>query len=209
MATYVRRSLFGRTLPHAPARPRTLEQTRLGTPSPHAVACPKEKEERRRGDCRPGDARTSFPGMGSMGPEKQGPATLAPPANLRSPVAAMAPRPQPGAPIPAGAGPLDPDPLNPLLPLTSCRSHLQWPPLLGPSLPAGVSLSDLISGPGRRGGAVAEGEGLATREGPPLPSASGPWPRPLPSHGRRGLGEAGTGTGGPRGAGTKGGRGKG
>lgn len=96
-----------------------------------------------------------------MGPEKQGPATLAPPANLRSSVAAMAPRPRAGAPIPTGAVPLDPNPLNPLLPLTSCRSHLQWPPLLGPSLPARVSLSDLISGLGRRGGALMEWEGLA------------------------------------------------
>ena len=118
-----------------------------------------------------------------MGPENQGPPPSPAPASLCRPL--DAPRSVPPGPEPGS--PLAPTPRTPTLsfplPLTRCRSHLQRPPLAGPSLPARASLSDLISGLGRRGGAAARWEELggtggpapAWRFRPAAPPTSVPW----------------------------------
>lgn len=180
-------------LSNARARPRGLGRPRPWTPSPHATAGPK-KPEGKGDDRRPGDGPTlncppRLPGRRRWALKSKAPlpSLLPPAAAAPQSLRPLSPGAQPGAPL---ATPPEPDPLDPHRPLTSCRGHLQRPPLWGPSLPARVSLSDLISGLGRRGGAAAEWAGLSTREGPPPPSASGPRPHLLPPQVGRGRGEA-------------------
>lgn len=176
-----------------PGRPPRTRATPALDTKPSRSAGPQEPEGR-GDDRRPGDGPTlncppRLPERRRWALESKAPSpSLLPPAaaapqSLR-PLSHGA---EPGAPL---ATPPDPDLLDPHRPLTSCRGHLQRPPLWGPSLPARVSLSDLISGLGRRGGAATEWEELSAREDPPPPSASGPRPHLLPPQVGRGRGEA-------------------
>lgn len=105
--------------------------------------------------------------------EQQGPATLGHTPQPRSvpghPAATRSPEPGARNPEPARRGPS----LTDILPLTGCRSRSHPAPPSGPKLLARVSLSDLISGLGRRGGAATLREGRAIREDtrPPCTSA--------------------------------------
>lgn len=149
---------------------------------------PERRERRRR--LSPGRRPDPHsPGQRRWALIKQGPATLAPPAGRQGYMEPLAAHPRPGARSPTGAGPLDLGPLNPHLPLTSCCRYLHRPPLFGRVSPPGFPRSDLISGLGRRGGAVAEWEELPAQEGPPQVSVSGLRPRQLPPQERRGRGE--------------------
>lgn len=146
-----------------PARPRALGRPRLETPRPRRCRPNGNRKERREKETvarRP--PAPHRPGWG-----RQALKNKAPPPSPLPPATAAPWRPLPPSRIPesrspsvAGRGPQSPQPTPPL---TGCHSHLQRSPLWGPSLPARVSLSDLISGLGRRGGAVAEWEGLAPR----------------------------------------------
>lgn len=179
--------MFRRTLPHAPARPRGPGRRRLWTPSPHGSPAQTSQREDEVTVAQE-TARPSTPGTEAMGLKSKAP-SLSP-----LPPAAPAPRslwplshgPEPGAaPAPALW-------TRPSQPASAPHQLPRAPPTAaaaGPSLPAGVSLSDLISGLGRRGSAVAEWEELPAREGPPPPSASGPRPRLLPPQVGRGHGE--------------------
>lgn len=128
----------------------------LGTPSLSSRCLPPKRQGEWRGLSPPRQPDPRRPGWGDA------PRAVRP-RHPRS-LAAV-----PGYPShPAATQSPDPAPCGPslavILPLTSSRSHSQPAPPSGPKLPARVSLSDLISGLGRRGGTGMIREGRATRE---------------------------------------------
>lgn len=124
----------------------------------------------------------------AMGPEKQGPVTLAPPAGRRGPSKPPAAQPRRRARSPAGATPRTPTPSTRIDPSPAAagtssgrRSGGRVSPLGFPSL---TSFPVWAGG----GGATTEWEELSAREGSPPPSTSGPRSPLLPPQVGRGRG---------------------
>lgn len=137
-----------------------------------------------KGHCRHGGGPTlGAPGSGDA--SRATPPPPPPSVTRRSPAGPRATPPQPGARRPPGAGPAS---RTSHLPLTGCRSRSYPAPPSGPKLLARVSLSDLISGLGRRGGAASKG-GAGYKRGhtprPALPPCAAPTSAPRWA-GRRG-----------------------
>lgn len=151
--------------PHGPGRPL------LGMPSPSSRCRPP------KGTVATEAARPSAPQARETRLGQQGPPAPPPSVTRRSPAGPRATPPQPGARRPPGAGPAS----RTSLPLTGCRSRSYPAPPSGPKLLARVSLSDLISGLGRRGGAASKG-GAGYKRGhtprPALPPCAAPTSAP-------------------------------